>query len=281
MYLQPLVDHFNDSFTSEHRTTFRPFVLDGDLVSGIFGPIRISSLFTPLTLTENVATIVGHKAQNNVSSYETKRLYSDEVENLLRSDRNAAVSESIINFDRLCRTVHLMNYLPVVHLQGCVFLEVDPRHILGIKKDHGAYFEDVIERCGLATKNIVILTSLSNQYAKYYQELNNGLSNYRRRGYQIALEFDAEAQNNDFFDFIAQLSPNYVSFAGGNVDLLRHPLLLDRLHQLKTLVTAIGAQSILKQDDQQQAAVVARSTGFDVVHGSHYADVPQSSIALI
>ncbi|GAB6141132.1 hypothetical protein JCM14076_18610 [Methylosoma difficile] len=274
MYLQPLVEHLNDAFSREHRTSFRPFVLEGNLVSGIFGPIRISSLFTPIRTNKSPETIIGHKAQINVSTFETKRLYSEEVENLLSYDRNAAVSESIVNFDRLCRTVHLLNYLPIVPLQRRIFLEVDPRHILGVKKDHGAYFEDIIERCGLSTKNIVILTTLSSQYAKYYQELHNGLSNYKQRGYQIAVKFDVESGKNESFDFISKLSLDYVCFSVGDLELPKDQVQLDRLNQLKTLVNAIGAQSILKQANQKQAEQIARTVGFDLVHGSYYADIP-------
>lgn len=222
MYLQPLVEHFNDSFSREHRTSFRPFVLDGTLVSGVFGPIRVSSLYTPVWQAKAAGTIIGHKAQVNVSTYEAKRLYSEEVENLLSSDRIAAVSESIINFDRLCRTVHLLNYLPVAHLQNRIFLDVDPRHILGVKKDHGAYFEDVIERCGLATKNIVIFTSLSGHYAKYHEELHSGLGNYRRRGYQIAVKWDVDGKKDESYDFLSKLSPHYVCFALADTDYLHN-----------------------------------------------------------
>lgn len=279
MDLQPLVDYFNDRFGREHRTSFRPFISEAGLVSGIYGPIRIRSLFTPIRLALNSEKIVGHKAQFSVSTYETLHLYSDDVENLLVSTRQAVDYESIINFDRLCRTVHLLNYLPVSHLQGAIFLDVDPRHILGVKKDHGAYFEDVIVRCGLETRNIVILMALNSQFAPYYQELHNGLNNYRQRGYQIALKFDVSAQHSQSFDFIARLSPNYVCLSVGELDLARDSVMLTKLHELKTLVASIGAQSILKQVDQKKSEQIGRSTGFDLIHGSYYADIPHTHTA--
>jgi len=100
----------------------------------------------------------------------------------------------------------MLNYLTLSHLQGVLFLEVDPRHILGIKQDHGAYFEEVIVRCGLETKNVVIVLAVNSQYARYYQELINGLENYRHRGYQIALKFDYLPQEAEAFDLITKIS---------------------------------------------------------------------------
>lgn len=281
MDLQPLADYFNDRFGREHGTSFRPFISEAGLVSGLFGPIRISSLFTPIKLALNPEMIVGHKAQINVSTYETRHLYSDDVENLLISTRQAVDYESIISFDRLCRTVHLLNYLPVSYLKGAIFLDVDPRHILGIKKDHGAYFEDVIVRCGLETKNIVILMTLNSQYAPYYQELHNGLNNYRQRGYQIALKFNYALQEGQSIDFISKLAPNYVCLSVGDLDVARDSLMLSKLHELKTLVASIGAQSILHQVDQKKSEQIARNSGFDLIHGSYYADIPHTYHASI
>jgi hypothetical protein len=42
----------------------------------------------------------------------------------------------------------MLNYLPMSHLGKTLFVEVDPRHILSVKKDHGAYFEEIIIKCG-------------------------------------------------------------------------------------------------------------------------------------
>ena len=48
MPLEQLVHYFNDRFEGEHHSNLRPFILQKGLVSGIFGPIRISSAFAPV-----------------------------------------------------------------------------------------------------------------------------------------------------------------------------------------------------------------------------------------
>jgi EAL domain-containing protein (putative c-di-GMP-specific phosphodiesterase class I) len=272
MPLLSLVEYFNDRLGQEHRSSFRPFVLEDGKVSGLFGPIRIDSYYDPLRQTLEPTQIVGHVAHISVAPNKTKHLYANEIETLLANNTvPAADFESIINFDRLSRTVHMLNYLVLAPIQSVLFLEVDPRHILGIKQDHGAYFEDVITQCGLETKNIVIVLAVNSQYATYYQELMRGLENYHRRGYQIALKFEYLGQESETTDLIHKISPNYVSLSARNLEDQEHSAeLLTRLKQLSAQVTALGGQSILKQIDDKKSDLLARNTGFDIVEGGYY-----------
>ncbi len=277
MPLQNLADYFNDRFGQEHHSSFRPFLLENEVISALFGQIKISSLFLPIRLVQKPNEIVAHAAKLKVSTHEVQYLYSDEIENLLNHRPHEANNfESIIDFDRLSRTTHMLNYLPLTHLQGSLFLEVDPRHILGIKKDHGAYFEEVINHCGLETKNIVINMAVSSPYAKHYPALIAGLINYRVRGYKIALKFDYVAQEEQSFDLITQLSPYYVSLSAKSLDQQRDETLANKLRDLNARVEIGGGQSILLQIDQDRDAHLAESTGFNLVQGSYYENLAVS-----
>lgn len=281
MPLQNLVEYFNDRFGQEHRSSFRPFLLDEDSISALFGQIKIGSVFSPIRQTLKPAEIVGHAAKLKVSTHDVQCLYSDEIENLLTNHAHRDGDfESIINFDRLSRTVHMLNYLPITHLQGALFLEVDPRHILGVKKDHGAYFEEVIGQCGLETQNVVIVMAVHSHYARHYQELASGLDNYRNRGYRIALKFDYLAQENQSFDLISRLSPNYVSLSARHLDQIRDNAIFDKLRDLKARVASAGGQTVLQQIDRKKSEALARTAGFDLVQGSYYerpaAPVPET-----
>ncbi|MDO9168393.1 MAG: EAL domain-containing protein [Methylobacter sp.] len=271
MPLQNLVEYFNDRFGQEHRSSFRPFILEQGKISGLFGPVRIDSSFSPLRQTLKPAAIIGHTAKIKVSTYEVQHLYSSEIENLLpHNSFQTNEFESIINFDRLSRTVHMLNFLPLTHLHDLLFLEVDPRHILGVKQDHGAYFQEVITQCGLETKNIVIILAVNSQYIRYHQVLIEGLENYRHRGYQIGLKFDSVAKESQTFEFIQKLSPDYVSLSARYLDNVRDNTLPAKLHKLKALVTSTGGQNILQHIDEKRSDSLARNTGFDLVQGSYY-----------
>ena len=275
MPLQHLVEYFNDRLGREHRSSFRPFILEEGTVSGLFGPIRIGSSLTPLRQTLMPTSIAGHLAQITVAHNKTQHLYANEIELLLANKSlPSADFESIINFDRLSRTVHMLNYLALIHLEGTLFLEVDPRHILGVKQDHGAYFEEVITQCGLETKNVVIVLSVNSQYAPYYQGLINGLDNYHRRGYQTALKFDYLAPDSQSFNLIEKVSPNYISLSARNMENEHYDdALFEKLARLTSKLSAFGSTSILQQVDGKKSGLLARNSGFKLVEGDYYQSI--------
>lgn len=279
MPLQQLVEYFNDRFEREHHASFRPFLLKKGLVTGLFGAMRINSSLSPLRLAFKSSTVIGHTAAISVTTQVVQHLYSYEIENLLlNSARQASEFESIINFDRLTRTVHLLNYLPLSHLQQVLFLEVDPRHILGIKQDHGAYFEEVILRCGLETRQVVITLTINSSYGRYATEIINGLNNYRQHGYRLALRINQTVPDDNTINLIHQVAPNYVYLAQPNLDQHEYIEILKDLLVLKSLIIEAGAQSILQYVDNETVACLARTAGFDIVQGTYYEQLRKESL---
>jgi hypothetical protein len=115
---------------------------------------------------------------------------------------------------------------------------------------------------------------VTSQYAHYYQELIKGLDNYRRRGYQIALNFDKLNQGNQTQDLIVKVSPNYVSLSARNLEGQDHyDTLLAKLQQLNAQVASVGGQSILQKIDEKRFDLLARNTGFDLVEGGYYRSI--------
>ena len=271
MPLQYLVEYFNDRLGREHRSSVRPFILEAGKVSGLFGPVRVNSVLKPLRNAYTPNIIVGHAAQMNVATNTAPHLYVNEIKPLVTNNNSVEEAESIINFDRLSRTVHMLNYLTIVHLEGALFLDVDPRHILGVKQDHGAYFEEVIRQCGLETNNVAIVLTLNSQYAPYYEDLERGLENYRRRGYQIALKFDYIVRNVQTFNLIERIAPQYVNQSARNlIGRVHSDELFEQLSQFNAKIASLGAQSILEHIEEKKFDALARNSGFDLVDGDYY-----------
>ncbi len=271
MPLQYLVEYFNDRLGREHRSSVRPFILEAGKVSGLFGPVRVNSVLKPLRNAYTPNIIVGHAAQMNVATNTAPHLYVNEIKPLVTNNNSVEEAESIINFDRLSRTVHMLNYLTIVHLEGVLFLDVDPRHILGVKQDHGAYFEEVIRQCGLETNNVAIVLTLNSQYAPYYEDLERGLENYRRRGYQIALKFDYIVRNVQTFNLIERIAPQYVNQSARNlIGRVHSDELFEQLSQFNAKIASLGAQSILEHIEEKKFDALARNSGFDLVDGDYY-----------
>ncbi|MCX7082971.1 MAG: hypothetical protein NT008_06385 [Methylococcales bacterium] len=112
--------------------------------------------------------------------------------------------------------------------------------------------------------------AVSSPYAKHYPALIAGLINYRVRGYKIALKFDYVAQEEQSFDLITQLTPNFVSLSARSLDQLRDNALADKLRHLNARVEIAGGKSMLQQIDQQSSALLAENTGFNFVQGAYY-----------
>ncbi|SFD98207.1 EAL domain-containing protein [Nitrosomonas sp. Nm166] len=273
--LQQLVDHFNDRFETEHHSTLRPFILQRDMVSGIFGPIRVSSAFLPVRQIGNNEALIGHIAQISVTPYDNgvHSEQSTEIGNLITKTVTQPTNfQSIISLDRLCRTVHMLNYLSHSPNSGVIFLDVDPRHILGVQQEHGAYFEKIIFKCGLVTKNIVISTTINSSYVLNHKELLDGLYNYRRHGYQIALNIGSLYAATGLWDLIVKLKANYLRINAPHIETIRHSdaIWLSDLKKLTELQNLTGGQAILQQVNQKEQANIVASAGFELVQGDYH-----------
>ncbi|MBE0468972.1 MAG: hypothetical protein IBX55_05590 [Methyloprofundus sp.] len=272
MPLQQLVEYFNDRLEWEHHTRLRPFLLKEGLVQGLFGPIRTGTHLEAVRETQNSARILGYAASLQVATNEIPHLQNHELELILSLPSQPAINpDSIINFDRLARTVHMLNFLPHAHEPVFLQLEVDPRHVLGVKKDHGAYFQEVITKCGLETGNIVIALRLSSDYAQYYQALIAGLENYRKRGYRLTLQFDYPVLSSGSAQaLISALSPDWVEVSAKGFSATKDSVLLQKLQQTQRLAASAGAQSLLSDINHQELDSLAYASGFEAVAGSYY-----------
>ncbi|QWF71775.1 hypothetical protein KEF85_04695 [Methylomonas paludis] len=271
MPLQQLVEYFNDRLEHEHNSGFRPFILENKRVHALYGPIKIGSTLAAVHTATPDHTIIGHTAQLSVAANPAQALKQGELDQLVELPPvETANSQTIINFDRLSRAVHMLNYLPQSHLDELLFLDVDPRHILGVKEDHGAYFEEVIVKCGLQTENVAITMTVNNVYARFFQSLLKGLNNYHKRGYRLALKFDHYSLEKTAIELISRAAPEFIGLSALNFERNRDSLLPEKLQQFNGLANTVNAQSILLDIEDQKTADLATSSEFNLVQGRFY-----------
>jgi hypothetical protein len=240
IFLQKYVDYFNDRLEQEFETGFRPFMLTADEVYGLFGPIRIGSHLEPIRKTLDCTQVIAHLAKQCISPLKPQRTLIQEPDNseVLHAQPRPSY-ESIINLDRLTRAVHLLNYLPHADPDKPLILDVDPRHILAIKEDHGAYFEEMIIKCGLKTSNIAISLLIDDVYVRFYSALLKGLDNYQRRGYRVALQFDYPVLENTALELLSRVAPDYVALSADYLEQIHEKGMLAQLNQFTDLVASM------------------------------------------
>jgi hypothetical protein len=278
MPLQQLVEHFNYRLGFNSYGGSRPFDFNNGIVHGSYGPIRIGSLLSPVRPSEEPSRIAGYSALQVLTNSPEEPLYRNDIEHLLDPPLAPSLDTlSVLNFDRLARTVHMLNYLllPTQAETDTLFLDVDPRHILGVKENHGVYFEEIIVRCGLETRNVAITVSVNPAYARFQQQLNQGLENYRRRGYQTALKFEYTGLGQQANRLIQALEPNYVSLPADALDRVRDAKTSEKLRQWNAQVRSLGGRSILANAAQIKNGELVRNLGFDLVEGDFYGSLPQ------
>lgn len=111
----------------------------------------------------------------------------------------------ITQLDRLCRTLHVCNYVAAGPERGWLFLNVNPTVVVH-GKNYGAFFSRLLEQYALPPYRIVveILEGAIHDEA----ELSEAVAYYRELGCLVAIDDFGSGHSN--FDRIWRLSPDIV-----------------------------------------------------------------------
>jgi EAL domain-containing protein (putative c-di-GMP-specific phosphodiesterase class I) len=102
---------------------------------------------------------------------------------------DAAVDADLVTLDRLCRTVHALNYFGRADAAQPLVLNVDARLLHAVPERHGEFFGKVLSLLGVSPSRIVIEihTSRLLDLTRFRQIL----SNYRRHGFAVAVNAES------------------------------------------------------------------------------------------
>jgi EAL domain-containing protein (putative c-di-GMP-specific phosphodiesterase class I) len=268
MPLRDLVEYFNQRISAEQGLAEPPlFVVAGQVESRLNG-VRLATEFHPIRKAAAPSDIIGHDATLLTSQSET-------LETPTTALFRSADECGVINLDRLCRTIHMLNYLPIAHENGYLFVHVHPRHVLGVKRDHGAYFEEVIFRCGLSPRRVVITVTVAPVYDRQLSVLLDGLKNYQARGYSIAIKFDEQADHAFFarycIEFLHRVTPDFVRLES---DFFTNPQLADEdkrpKSSLLSVIHQLDTQLLLESVKDAKTARLAELLRAGLVKGEYY-----------
>lgn len=182
MPLTELALYFNNIHPAGDSALFP----SGQRMEAWFREYFLGSLFEPIIeLASN--RIVGHQATLTVRDPDGQALSRDQAYALCRD------SDEVVLLDRLCRTLHALNFLSQrQHAGGFLLLPVHPRHLLAIPCQHGLVFEALLRRCGLAAEDIVLEIGAHPLLAE--ERLGTAVASYRQRGYRVSIAKPAEQQ---------------------------------------------------------------------------------------
>ena len=175
MPLTDLIRYFNSSDLAGESTLYG----EGEGAAAWHGGRHLRSLFQPIVDLDS-GQVVGHQAFLAATEEDGMPLRAEEAYAACQS------AESIVHFDRLCRTLHALNFLSQRRKTGGYLqLSIHPRHLLAIPSKHGLVFEAVLKRCGLAPDDLVL--ELASGRILDDRRLADAVHNYRLRGYRISI----------------------------------------------------------------------------------------------
>jgi EAL domain-containing protein (putative c-di-GMP-specific phosphodiesterase class I) len=232
-------------------------------VMGRFFHCRLSSLFQPL-FDGRAHRVVGHSG--HVYS-EPVAAEADARESLSPWGIFALAADDpvLVRLDRLCRTLHALNYFSRApeHLE--LHLAVQPRLLESVKNGHGRAFERVLDLIGVETSRVVIeLPAEINGDRRLFRHVT---ANYRSRGYRIACNHGGHPD-----DWMADLGSLYPDIARVDVRVLRQPggrALADAIRRFGATLLATGI-------DAEEDLGTAMRAGAGLLQGNHLGEASQA-----
>lgn len=226
------------------------------LVCSFMG-LRLSSVFQPV-VTAN-GKIAGREALLRANAIQQGLLTPQAAFDL------ASDARKLVSFDRLVRTIHLLNHANVFNEHELIFLNVHPRLLTSVS-DHGRTFEQILHYYSVPTARVVI--EIQESAVQDGARLEEAVNNYRSLGYRIAVDNFGGAHSD--LERVLKLAPDIVKLDGiliqaaedaGNATGLLNQL-VNRLHGARVQVVVEGIETAGQLE-------IARNSGADLLQGYH------------
>lgn len=224
------------------------------LVCNFMG-MRLFSVFQPVLRADGKA--VGREAFLRSSILEQGELMPDVAFD------EAVKANRLVLFDRLVRTIHLLNHSNRFPEHELLFLNVHPRLLTSVS-DHGRTFEQILHYYSVDTSRVVI--EIKESEVKDAVRLEEAVSNYRSLGYKIAVDNFGTAQSS--LERMLKLKPDFVKLDGTLIRATEYtPSLTGVISGLVEKFHISGAQVAITGIETAGQLKIARQFGADLLQG--------------
>jgi EAL domain-containing protein (putative c-di-GMP-specific phosphodiesterase class I) len=170
----------------------------------------------------------------------------------------------LVQLDRLCRTVHALNYFPEHKGEHVLFLNVEQRLLKAVSADHGAYYESILKHLDVPPHRVVIVLPASaiDDPVTFVR----AAISYRIRGYRVLAQVRSVAEADLAHVFLAD--PHYVA-----IDVVNPPTPKSEgdVARLVGALTRRGISSVARRIESEEQAKAARNAGFGFLQGWYFA----------
>jgi EAL domain-containing protein (putative c-di-GMP-specific phosphodiesterase class I) len=172
--------------------------LDDGTVIGRFLRADLSSVFQPL-IESGSGRCIGHEAFVRAHGGGDRDINPWNLFSLVADD------DALVALDRLCRIVHVLNFLRAPDTGGKLFLNVQGRLLAAVREDHGHTFRGALDRLEFDPSRVVIETPEAANLDRKLLALV--LSNFRLNGFRVAAN---TLGLPDLESLLAMVRPDYV-----------------------------------------------------------------------
>lgn len=169
----------------------------------------------------------------------------------------------LVPFDRVSRTLHVLNFRQIYAENGLLFLNVHPKLLIAVNA-HGKVFEKILHSNSVPTDRVVI--EIQEGLIEQEKQLTEAIDNYRERGYRIAIDRFGSSQSH--IDRLWKFAPDFVKLDLSLIQKAEHN---DRIHKilpgLIKMIKDLGAQPIITGIETQIQLDIAIESGTNLVQG--------------
>ncbi len=174
----------------------------------------------------------------------------------------------LVQFDRVCRAQHVLNFRAIHHENGLLFLNVHPKLLIEVD-GHGKVFEQILHQYAVPTERVVL--EIRESHVEQDKQLIPALENYRARGYRIAFDHVGNPQSRLYRLWSAQ--HDYVKFDLSLIQQAERDVkqaaalrgLVQTVHDLDSTPVIIGIET-------QRQLDIAIAAGGHILQGNYLAE---------
>ena len=188
-------------------------------------------------------------------------------------DTIQAESEAIF-LDRLCRNLHLRNFLSMADDTSWLFLNINPQVVVNGKR-YGAYFADLLARYDFPAHRIVV--EIVERAIGDETMLAEAVGYYKDLGCLVAIDDFGAGHSN--FDRIWRIRPNIVKIDRTIIVQAAASRRISRIMpNLVSLIHESGSLALIEGVETEDEALIALDSGIDFVQGYYFAR-PENRLA--
>lgn len=232
--------------------------LDGKIV-GRYKDLRLMSHYQPIFSLVHKRP-VGYEALLRAQNQTGDNIPPLAIFNMVQNE------EDTVFLDRLCRNLHLRNFLPIADDDSWIFLNVNPQ-VTVVGKRYGSYFGELLQRYQIPPHRIVVEILESNIHDESL--LAEAVNYYKNLGCLIAIDDFGAGHSN--FDRIWRLEPQIVKLDRSMIVQAAHNINVRRvLPNLVSLLHESGSLALMEGIETEQEALIAMDCGIDFVQGYYF-----------